>query len=142
VKTDHPMLHGDARGGGDPYTRRREKTWRRMGITFNGQPLKWRVFLRCVELQKHRCAVCGMSDALESLSADHDHATDEFRGAACLHCNHRAIGVVERYGHYRNERYTAMVAAYLATPPAILFRKELLSVANAPKIPKRSRSGV
>jgi hypothetical protein len=134
LKADHPMLHeGDSRGGGDAYTHRREKTWRHMGITFEGKPLKWAVFIKCVELQKHCCAICGMNDALESLSADHKHGCDkkrsgEFRGALCHHCNHRATGVVEKFGHYRNERYTALIVAYLTTPPAMRFRKELHEV--------------
>ena len=64
AKLDHPIMHQDSRGGGDGYTHRREKSWRKMGITFNGQFLKWRVFIECVKLQGHRCAVCGIPESV------------------------------------------------------------------------------
>lgn len=124
MKQDHGMLHPTS----DDYTKRRESNWLKAGIKFNGRPLTWAIFIRCVELQNHRCAVCGMSDALESLQADHSHKTSEFRGATCHFDNQRGIGVVERYGHCRNSRYTLLIQAYLASPPAVLFRKELLRV--------------
>ena len=116
MKPDHPMSHHAP----DAYTRRREAAWKKAGIRFHGKFLTWGVFAACVELQQHCCGVCGMSDALESLQADHAHGVegDNFRGALCRFDNQIGVGAVERYGACRNERYTAMIRAYLANPPS------------------------
>ena len=116
MRTDHPMSHRTP----DAYTRRREAAWKKAGIRFRGRFLTWRAFAACVELQRHRCAVCGMSDALESLQADHAHGVrgDNFRGALCRFDNQIGVGAVERYGTCRNERYTGLIRAYLSNPPA------------------------
>ena len=100
------------------YMKRREKAWAEAGILFLGRPLPYPVFEALVEFQGYRCAVCGMHSAFESLAADHDHKTRELRGALDMRCNHRRVGVVERYGRYRSARVTRFVKEYLRRPPA------------------------
>ena len=91
---------------------RRELTWKRKGIDFNGQPLTWPVFDAKMAETNYRCAICKEGSA-ETLVADHDKLTGEFRGALCSECNRRAVAMVEKYGFYRSEEITSCVNQYL-----------------------------
>lgn len=123
----------DARGSGAPYWHRREKQWKKTSILFDGKPLIAEVFIRLLELQDHKCGLCDMSDAFGALQGDHYHnptlgGGGELRGALCYHCNGRIVGIVEKWGHYRNALVTALAEAYLASPPAMLYHDELMKV--------------
>jgi hypothetical protein len=45
--------------------------------------------LKALEKQNGKCGICGRVD--RGMHIDHDHATDEFRGLLCHHCN-RGLG--------------------------------------------------
>lgn len=64
--------------------------WRSYGIA----DLTWERFQATVKAQRGRCAVCGgLPNGTGGLHADHDHATEAFRGAVCWTCNLR----IDRY---------------------------------------------
>lgn len=96
----------------------RERRWREQGINFHGLPLTYRVWLKIKAVSGNRCALCGRDEIWGSLAADHDRKTGEVRGALCAECNRRAVGSVERWGHYRSPDLTARVRGYLTDPPA------------------------
>jgi hypothetical protein len=96
----------------------RERRWREQGIKFHGLPLTFGVWLKIKAVTRNRCALCGRDEFWGSLVADHNRDTGEVRGALDQECNRRAVGSVERWGHYRNPEVTARVRGYLADPPA------------------------
>ena len=50
--------------------------------------------IKLMELQGHKCAVCGVPINRENRHIDHDHKTDKVRGLLCRRCN-MAIGLFE-----------------------------------------------
>jgi hypothetical protein len=83
---------------------KRERDWKRRGITFGGAPLTFEVFRAVVEFQGGKCALCNAPESAGPLIADHLHhaetwesgwtgepsdVVDNFRGALCSDCNHQ-----------------------------------------------------
>ena len=40
-----------------------------------------------LQIQKNRCAICGVENEISKLAIDHNHKTLEIRGLLCLECN-------------------------------------------------------
>ena len=102
--------------------------WKRIGIHHHGKQLTIDIWDALLELQEHKCALCGRSDIWGPFAADHDHETGELRGALCTACNLSVIKLYEQTGHFHN-RYQAssalvdqLIAFYLANPPASKLR--------------------
>jgi hypothetical protein len=73
-----------------PQQRRREATWRRRGVLWQGQPFTWAHYEELLDEQQGACFGCGRFDADSrgrALHVDHDHKTGEARGALCSFCN-------------------------------------------------------
>ncbi len=72
------------------------------------------------ELQRGRCAICGVhqDEMGERLAVDHDHATGKVRGLLCRPCN-KSLGAHEKRG-------TTAWLTYKAWPPMreLQYRRE------------------
>ena len=73
----------------------REKDWKKHGISFRGQALKWDSWKEIKELSANKCALCGKDEQFSSLAADHDSKTGEVRGALCYECNYKHVAKFE-----------------------------------------------
>lgn len=65
---------------------RRERTLKRYGLDAESYDL-------LLEMQEHKCLLCGQSaaDEKKALAVDHDHETGQIRGLLCQNCN-KGIG--------------------------------------------------
>jgi hypothetical protein len=70
-----------------PLRKRKNHVTDRYGIT-------WDDYLRMLDEQGHRCAICKkhVSELTKRLHIDHDHQTERIRGLLCFRCN----GALER----------------------------------------------
>jgi len=96
----------------------RQKNWAKRGILFHGKPLTAEIFKALLDFQDHRCAISDGDERWLKLAAEHDHKNGELRGAVDGKINHHAVGTYEKYGHYKSPIHEALLAAYLASPPA------------------------
>lgn len=53
-------------------------------------------FLRLLEEQRYRCAICWVRLTITTTHVDHDHQTNQVRGLLCFNCN---VGI----GHFRDD---------------------------------------
>ncbi len=49
-------------------------------------------YMRLLDIQGGRCAICRARPVSERLAVDHDHASGEVRGLLCSPCNHHLLG--------------------------------------------------
>ena len=126
-KTVHPEW-GREYQRNNGYVKKRECQWKIRGIKFDGNTLRWIVWKQLLEIQGGVCAICHRDSFWGSLAAEHNHVTNELRGAVCTECNHHAIGIFEKFGHYKSEKHEAILAAYLADPPAEQLKRKLAGV--------------
>lgn len=84
-------------------------SWRLKGIVNpDGSPFTLIDYDRAYQVQQGRCRGCltHQSDMKRALAADHDHATNFFRGLLCIKCNYVLglvtddIAVLERLKYY------------------------------------------
>jgi hypothetical protein len=102
---------------GPAYWVRRERSWKRSGVLFDGKPLTAEVFRAVVAFQGDQCALCGRDSFWGALQADHNHKTGEFRGALDMECNHHAVGVFEAHARFKSPAHETRIKRYLLASP-------------------------
>jgi hypothetical protein len=76
------------------------------------------------ERQGNKCKICGRRPKKVRLNIDHDHEAEKtgllvVRGALCGICNHKILGMIERY-----KVSPEAIVAYLRSKPAFIDGKE------------------
>lgn len=106
----------DPRYGFPSHKNIAESNWKRLGIKFNSKNFTLEIYNQLLEIQDHKCFLCGGNDIMINLSIDHNHITGEARGLLCQGCN-MAVGIFEKKGHYRSEWHEDKIKKYIENPP-------------------------
>ena len=88
----------------------RNGIWKKWGmVNKDGSHFTHRDYNAAFLVQAGKCYLCDrhQSEFKQRLAADHNHATGQFRGLLCLHCNWR-VGILE------DKEFCARATIYIA----------------------------